>query len=482
MLTVFLALMLSCLAQACNSLPAFSPPEPPDPPDVLVNVDTIVIPVSYGLWYSDSNVLVSVNAVEMTLAARSANFVIPSPADGNVTITGSNPLGMSCSPPGTIKLADAERGVIIPCAAMLRLSTQQPATYTIGQADMNSAALITPPNSGDMNVPWGLAAQNSSDSNVLLVADEYYNRVLAFALPISGNNPNAKFVLGQGGAFNGAANAASQSTLSQPLSLNIADGTLVVADANNNRVLLFHTLPVDGTALPDTVVGQPSFTATATGCSANNLQFPMAALQAAGRLYVADTKNNRVLVWLTVPQSGVAPPPDAVIGQPSFITCTPAAPAANTLAGPRGLHWDGNYFFIADSSNHRILIYSTPPDGSTAPAFLVGQTGYDSQVSCDADTCLNLPKGVTSDTNTIYVLDTSNNRVLGYRRSVVFSSTIDAPPVPYMALGAASTNGASTATNASSTTLRSPSAATIVGSQLFVSDSYNYRILVYSSD
>ncbi len=480
MLSVFLALVFGILAQACHSLPAFDSPSAPQLP---YTSDTLTVSVSYSLWYSNSSALVKVNEEEMILSASSANFVIAQPTNGFVTITTTSPLGINCVSPGTLRLVDAQNGVVIACEAMLQLTNQQPAAYVIGQPTMTSATFGSAPNSGNMNVTWGLATQGPGDANLLFAADQFSNRVLAFALPIAGSQPSATFLLGQDGQFTTTADAATQSNLSQPLSLNVVNDTLVVADANNNRVLIFHTLPTDASAQPDTVVGQPSFTTAWRGCDAGSFQFPMAAVLAAGRLYVADTRNNRVLLWLTIPQAGVAPPADGVIGQPSFTSCAPAAtPSSNTLLTPRGLHWDGSYFYIADSSNHRVLIYQGAPDASTNPAYLVGQQDYQKNTACGSAECLNLPKGITSDANTIYVVDTNNDRVLGYYRAAVFGSAMGAPPRPYVVLGQYDPSTSMTNTGASSVTFNSPTVAAVIGSQLFVSDSYNYRVLIFNSN
>jgi sugar lactone lactonase YvrE len=93
--------------------------------------------------------------------------------------------------------------------------------------------------------------------------------------------------------------AVSAASLYQPFNLKLDAGNLLyVADANNNRVLRF---PVNST-VAERVYGQSSFLGGSTnggsGVSAGTLNLPHSvAFDGSGRLYTADTDNNRVLVF-----------------------------------------------------------------------------------------------------------------------------------------------------------------------------------------
>src|SRR5205085_1924058 len=107
---------------------------------------------------------------------------------------------------------------------------------------------------------------------------------------------------------------------SAPTSAQIADngtGTkLVVADSANNRVLIWNTLPTSNVA-PDVVVGQTSLTTSNAGLSQSGLTRPIHAAIANNKLFVVDADNNRVLIWNTVPTTNNTPA-DVVLGQPDF--------------------------------------------------------------------------------------------------------------------------------------------------------------------
>jgi hypothetical protein len=86
-----------------------------------------------------------------------------------------------------------------------------------------------------------------------------------------------------------------------------SDGThLVLVDRNNNRVLVWNTLPSSNVP-PDFVLGQPDFTSNNPGTGLNQLNWPVSVSAAGGRLAVADAFNNRILLWDSFPSSTQQP-------------------------------------------------------------------------------------------------------------------------------------------------------------------------------
>ncbi|MEM3012477.1 MAG: hypothetical protein QW084_03850, partial [Candidatus Hadarchaeales archaeon] len=63
------------------------------------------------------------------------------------------------------------------------------------------------------------------------------------------------------------------------------------------------------------------------------------------RLFLADTFNNRVLIWNTMPTGNV--PPDLVLGQKDFISNDPG-PGRDQLNWPFGVATDGTHLVVAD--------------------------------------------------------------------------------------------------------------------------------------
>jgi uncharacterized protein (TIGR03437 family) len=224
----------------------------------------------------------------------------------------------------------------------------------------------------------------------------------------------------------------------------VAGDTLFVADANraaftpiNHRVLLFHKLreqlpgplvqipPFSGrcpacTGRADVVLGQPDFKDITPRITQTGLRLPTGVASDGARLAVADTGNNRVLLWNAIPRTSTQPA-DVVLGQADFTSLRAVVVDNKSLRAPQGVWFQDGRFFVADTQNHRVLIWNRIPTQNDTPADLVlGQPDFNTAVQPDltkatlnaqADTLLN-PVSVTSDGLRLYVTDLGHNRVL----------------------------------------------------------------------
>lgn len=146
---------------------------------------------------------------------------------------------------------------------------------------------------------------------------------------------------------------------------------LFVADAGNHRILLWSPPPkADGPA--QHVLGQPDFSSTQEfpyqPQSATALRFPYAIDVAAhepGLAAVADTANNRVLVWRSAPEQH-GDGADWVLGQPEFESNGEnrwSSVAEDTFCWPYGLKLhrpavaESHRLAVADSGNNRIMVW-----------------------------------------------------------------------------------------------------------------------------
>ncbi len=215
-----------------------------------------------------------------------------------------------------------------------------------------------------------------------------------------------------------------------------ANGTLFVVDSNRmqalptqNRVLLFKNFPFPapdaeilneydrcpvcgGTA--SVVVGQTDFTGVNPGRTQNGLQNPTAVASDGNILAIADTDNNRVVIWNPVPQVNGAPA-SVVLGQKDFTSLAPIAATQSSLLGPQGVWIQGNRLFVADTSGNRVLIWNSIPTQNNQPADVVlGEPDFSTfQATPPTDAVHMLtPVSVTSDGVRLYVTDIGNNRVL----------------------------------------------------------------------
>ncbi len=300
-----------------------------------------------------------------------------------------------------------------------------------------------------MNAPTGVA----TDGQTLVVADTNNNRVLIWrSIPTSVNQP-ADVVVGQTN-FTAGTGSTTQSTLLGPQGVWIQGGKLFVADSANNRVLIWNTIPTANGQPADVVLGQSGFTSggTPSGCKATNLTLTAAADQLCNpvsvtsdgvHLFVADLGFNRVLIWNHIPTSN-GQPADVAVGQPDLTSATsnndtvcgslapafPHGPCVGNLSLPRYALSDGTRLFIADGGNDRVLIYNSIP--TTSGAF--------------ADVVLGQPD---------------------FRKDIVTSIT---------------SSIASTAIDntGSVDTIPSPQSLAYDGVNLYVSDPYNRRVLVFT--
>lgn len=152
---------------------------------------------------------------------------------------------------------------------------------------------------------------------------------------------------------------------------------LIVSDTGQNRVFIWSKLPNDAFAQPDVVLGQTLTTDTGRNAghevAANTLQYPSGIWSDGQRLIVADAWNHRVLIWHRFPtQHGQAA--DVVLGQPDFHQNQPNVKGIGTVPSARSLNWpygvfsDGQRLWIADTGNRRVLFYENIPTHHYAPA------------------------------------------------------------------------------------------------------------------
>jgi len=266
--------------------------------------------------------------------------------------------------------------------------------------------------------PAGIAV-NQRDGT-LYVADSGNNRVLRYPRPVSqGGRITPDAVIGQPDFTSSASAAVSGSTLNSPGGLALSsDGNLFVADTGNNRVLEYAAGAGNG-ASAVRVYGQPSMFSGVrqSQVSPQTLWAPQGvAVDAASNLYVCDTAANRVLIFVntqSAPPSGHVA--SYVIGQAGFGTT-----GGNTLRSPGGVAVDGDgNIYVADTGNNRVLMYSSFVISVAAPAAVLGQpnnggttANYDSTDGLATANGLFGPVGLYIDRqDTLYVGDVGNHRV-----------------------------------------------------------------------
>ncbi len=165
------------------------------------------------------------------------------------------------------------------------------------------------------------------------------------------------------------------SSMYQPTAV-ASDGTiLAVADTSNNRVLIWKSIPTNFGQPADIVLGQKDFTSVAlVTVTASSLRGPQGVWIQNGKLFVADTENDRVLIWNSIPtQNNQAA--DVVLGQPNFTTASQVnqvnlslPTTASIMLSPTSVTSDGTRLYVADLGYNRVLIWNSIPTTNQKPA------------------------------------------------------------------------------------------------------------------
>lgn len=217
-------------------------------------------------------------------------------------------------------------------------------------------------------------------------------------------------------------------SLNSPVSVatDPTTGKVFVADAENHRILRYGTAAaLANGAAAEAVFGQVDFSEQSENqggvTSANSLSYPRGMIvDAAGRLWVADTFNDRVLMYPAASTQGSNPAAVFVLGQPDF-TSGGAGTTATSMNLPEGLWLDAEgTLWVVERNNHRVLRFDNvlaKLDGAAADGVL-GQVDFVSSVEGTSATQLRFPYGVTMDAaGTLWVGDRSNNRVVGFENA-----------------------------------------------------------------
>jgi uncharacterized protein (TIGR03437 family) len=434
--------------------------------------------------------------------------------------------------------------------------TGQAARITIGQQTFTSQDTDSPSASQTtLGAVDGVAYANNTlfvvDSNHIQ-ADPVLNRVMIYqnisqyildpaspvpqqgqrcAVCVGGSNGGAaNVVLGQPDFASNAINLAPNG-LRTPTGIATDGQILAVADTDNNRVLIWRTIPSSNGTSADIVLGQPDFKTGKVGLDNKSFRGPQGVWIQGNRFFVADTQNHRVMIWNNLPSSNNQPA-DVVLGEPNFNTApastvsdTPAQ--ANNLFSPVSVTSDGQRLFVTDLGHNRVLMWNSIPTQNQQPADLeLGQpdmtssvpnnaftgtaatsstdtTNKQSPVMCTVSTgtdpannptypfrcgsTLNFPRFALSDGRHLFIADGGNDRILVYNsiptQNGQPADEILGQPDEFTDQVTDSTNTFQLDSNvlrSSPATIRTPLALAWDGTNLYVTDPFDRRVLAFT--
>ncbi len=324
------------------------------------------------------------------------------------------------------------------------------ATVVLGQPDFTTTTENIPATPNSLRLPTSVA----TDGVHVVVADTNHNRVLIWNRMPSINNQAADVVVGQADMKSSglpSGNTPTAKSMRGPQGVWILNGRLFVADTQNNRI------PTANGAAADVVLGEPDFTTFVepdltqqkTSASAQNLLNPVAVTSDGVRLFVTDLGYNRVLIWNTIPTANYAAA-DVVIGQPDMNSSVP------------------NNAFTSDPAD---------TTHKETPVLCATSNGNDTNSNptypnvCNAT--LNFPRFALAGGGRLFIADGGNDRVLVYNK-------IPAQNAPSADIIIGQLGGTVNQASDAADSLRTPMSLAWDGASLYVSDAYNRRVTVYS--
>lgn len=155
---------------------------------------------------------------------------------------------------------------------------------------------------------------------------------------------------------------------------------LAVADRNNNRILIWDSIPTSSNTPPDIVLGQKNFYSNNPSHGMDGLNWPSQISIGGGKLVVADTDNNRILIWNSMPTVNDQPADLEIVGQSSFLS-------PSLINWPWGVWTNGTKLAVTSTFGGSVLIWDTfPTHNNESASFYINASGE-----------MGTPRQITSD-------------------------------------------------------------------------------------
>jgi hypothetical protein len=187
-----------------------------------------------------------------------------------------------------------------------------------------------------------------------------------------------------------------------------SDGThLLLADTNNNRVLIWNKLPTSNVP-PDVVIGQTNLTRNTPGAGRNQLNWCIGvAASSDGRVAVADTYNDRILLWNRVPTQSTTPA-DVELQLPVIARQA----GYGNFGWPWGVWTNGKMLMATATHGSAVLLWKTFPTRDNQPPDLILR-----------NPAFGTPRSITSDGKSL-IVDDHNARVSRNGQGTFFYKTL----------------------------------------------------------
>jgi sugar lactone lactonase YvrE len=417
----------------------------------LYGPEDVVVDAAGNLYIADSRNnrirKVDTNGIITTIAGNgTATFAGDGGQATNASL--SRPSGLAFDVAGNLFIADDDNSVVRKVGVNGIIST---VAGTNGYAFSGDGGAAT--NSG-LSGPYGVALDARGN---LFIADDGNQRIRkvdtnGIITTVAGTNTYGFF--GDGGA---ATNAA----LWNPCGLAVdAAGNLFIADESNSRIRKLGT-----NGIITTVAGTNSIGVLGDGGLAvnSNLNNPLGvALDAAGNIFIADAYNSRLR---KVNTNGII---NTIAGNGTISYCGDDGPAiAAGLSTLGGITMDpGGNVFVTDTGNARIRKVGT--NGLITTVAGNGIFTFSGDNVAATNTSLDYPTSVAADAHgNLYIADESNNRIRKVNASGIISTVAGTNSSGFGGDGGPATNAI----------LSGPSGVALDAlGNLFIADASNERV------
>ena len=301
------------------------------------------------------------------------------------------PQGAAVDAAGNFYIADTANHVVRKVAANGAISTLA-GNGTAGFGGDNGAAA-----SAQLNSPTGVAVDGSGN---VYIADSANSRVRKVS-----SAGSIATVAGNGTpGYSGDGSSAANAMLNFPVAVAVdTAGNLYIADTNNSAIRKVSTSGTISTVAGNGLQGYSGDQGPATAARLNDPQG--VAVDSAGKLYIADTGNNRVRTvagnGAIATLAGNGLPGNSGDGGPATLA---------QLANPTGIAVDAaGSVYVSDASAYVRKILFTGVIGTIAGN---GSQGYSGDGATASGGMLNRPTGLAADARAnVYVADTGNNAI-----------------------------------------------------------------------
>jgi hypothetical protein len=276
------------------------------------------------------------------------------------------------------------------------------------------------------NNPDGIAIHRHNEEDILYIADKLNHRIQVFRITIQANNtitathlPN---IIGSPHSIGTGKVGRNNNQFHRPSGLVIHDNILYVSDTYNQRIQVFLITINDNNTI--TALHIPSQSASlnsiGTGMRDDNndtFKYPYGLAIENNILYVADSGNDRIQMFhITINANNTITTIHlpGVIVSPQSIGNGIREDDINNFSEPIGLYIHNNILYIADSRNNRILMFQITINGNNTITALHQSSipfipFYRREKSVEYK--FFYPCAVVFHNDRLFVADTLNNRI-----------------------------------------------------------------------